>query len=393
MDKKTKILFCITKANWGGAQRYVFELAVAAQQAGYEVVVAYGAPGILAERLSVAGVRGVPIPHLGRDVALGADWGAYRALSQLIKDERPDILHLNSSKIGGLGGLAGRLHHVPRIIFTAHGWAFNEDRSLFSKAALYVIYWLTAIFATDIIAVSNETRRQVCWFPFVQKKFTVIYNGISTDPGILSKAEALAFLSGTSDILRARIADHPFIIGTVAELHPIKGLRYLIEAAHILAERGTNFVVLVAGEGEQRAELEQEIRRYGLGSRVFLLGYVKNASTYLSAFDIFVLASLSEALAYAILEAGLAERPVVATRVGGIPEIISSDTLGLLVPPKDPQTLANACMRLMSDETLRDQLGRALREKIIHEFSLERMVQDTFALYTSRIYHPDAPGV
>ena len=121
-----KILYVITKANWGGAQKYVYELATAMKERGHEVAVAYGTEGLLAERLGQAGIRTLPIGGLSRDIDAKAEVSAWRSLLSLIKEEQPDLVHVNSSK-GGLALIAARIAGIRRIIFTAHGWAFNAE--------------------------------------------------------------------------------------------------------------------------------------------------------------------------------------------------------------------------------------------------------------------------
>ena len=130
-----------------------------------------------------------------------------------------------------------------------------------------------------------------------------------------------------------------------------------------------------------RATLEKQIAENNLERTVFLLGRVQEAPLYGKAYDLFLLPSLSEAFGIALLEAGLAHLPVVATAVGGIPEIITNDETGVLVPPKNPGAIATAIDSLLTDEPLRERLGTALEMRVQNEFSIERLVRDTFALY------------
>jgi glycosyltransferase involved in cell wall biosynthesis len=170
-------------------------------------------------------------------------------------------------------------------------------------------------------------------------------------------------------------------IGTVAELHPVKGLPYAIEAIKILHEKHPMLRYLILGDGQKREALQKQITESGLEHTVFLLGRVQEAPLYGRAYDIFLLPSLSEAFGIALLEAGLARLPVVATTVGGIPEIIQNGETGLLVPPKNPGAIATATESLLMDKFLRERLGDALQERVQKEFSIERLVRDTFALY------------
>lgn len=366
-----KILYVITKSNWGGAQRYVYDLAVAAQAAGNEVLVAAGGNGELITRLTQADVTVYPIPGLVRDVSLGNEWVAFNALVALFKKERPHVVHLNSSK-AGIAALAARLAGVPHVVFTVHGWAWNEDRPLWQKLLIAGAYWITLLLSHTVIVVSKAAKDQAHFLPFVQKKFHVIHNGV----------HPIAFLSRSE--ARARLlpdCERKFWIGTIAELHPVKGLPVLIEAfEHFLADIPDAELVLI-GEGQERGALEQQMKVEGVYERTLLAGHVPNAATYLNAFDIFVLPSRSEGLAYVLLEAGQAGLPVVATNVGGIPEIIEDQKTGILVPYGDRQALTRALLILAQAETLRTSIATHLKEKVGSDFSLARMTKETFALY------------
>src|SRR5262249_1699823 len=159
------LLYVITKSNWGGAQRYVYDLAVAAKAEGHEVLVAAGGMGELIERLVAAGIPVHPIESLMRDVRLGNELKAFGELKRLFRSWQPDVVHLNSSK-AGLAALAARLAGVQRIVFTVHGWAWNEERQLPVRAIIAIAYFLTVILCDVVIAVSAAARRQARLMPF-----------------------------------------------------------------------------------------------------------------------------------------------------------------------------------------------------------------------------------
>ncbi len=208
--------------------------------------------------------------------------------------------------------------------------------------------------------------------PFVQKRFTIIHNGI-TPQELLPRAEARKQLVPSST---AKIW-----IGVIAELHPIKGLDVLVEAFEHLASDFPDSELVIIGEGQERGKLERLMTVEGVTRRAHLLGRIENAATYMSAFDLFVLPSRSEGLPYVILEAGAARLPVVATKVGGIPEVIEDMKTGLLVPSDNRPLLTEAMERLLSDGSLSQTLAHALKETVYREFSMERMIEKTFALY------------
>ena len=122
-----KILYAITKSNWGGAQRHLFDLATKMKERGHTPVVALGGDGILRKKLEDTGIKTYTIAKLSRDIALSKDAGSFKELFSVIKREKPDVLHLHSPKAAGLGALAGKLLRVKKIVYTVHGWTFNEE--------------------------------------------------------------------------------------------------------------------------------------------------------------------------------------------------------------------------------------------------------------------------
>lgn len=377
---KKKILLVITKSNFGGAQRYVYDLAVTLPRERYSVKVVFGGSGLLQKKLDSKHIAVIPIPGLTRDVGFLREWTAFFALIKIFREERPDVVHLNSSKAGGLGALAARIARVPRIVFTAHGWAFNEDRFFITKTLLYLLHYITVLLSHTTIAVSENVRDQITFFPFIQQKIVVIRNGIDSFP-LRSKKEAREELSKNDTVLHTKQTDEQIWVGTISELHKTKGLTYALQAIKEVTEILPNIVFVIMGEGEQREELERQIRTENLHQHVFLLGHIDNASSYLSALDIFTLSSISEGLPYTLLEAGHAGLPVVTSRVGGIPEVITHNEIGYLVSAKESHAIATALRHLINSPSARAQMGEFLKKRIVGSFTLTKMCENTEAVY------------
>jgi glycosyltransferase involved in cell wall biosynthesis len=302
-----KILFVITKSNWGGAQRYVYDLATALQH-DFDVRVAFGQEGLLAKKLRDAHIQTFPIEGLQRDVSISNDVKSFFELLRLFRTEKPDVVHLNSSKAGGIGALAARLAGVPRIIFTAHGWPFWEQRNSISRGLIYLFSWLTALFSHKIIVVSDYDLKVAQKMPFVAHKTVRIYNGID-----------LNFPLGSADIVRHSFPKGVRITGTIGELTKNKNQIALIEEA----KNNPDMYVAIVGDGENRLYLKRKIEEYGLINRVKIMGF-QWASEVLRGFDVFALPSLKEGLPYVLLEAKAAGLPIVAARVGGVGEILDA---------------------------------------------------------------------
>lgn len=383
---KKRILYVITKASWGGAQRYVYDLATAMRSRGFEVAVAYGVSGLLVEKLTSAGIRTIELPHVTRDVpmfanhdealhpksvwdSLRVEFSALQKFIALLKTEKPDILHVNSSKIGGLGALAGRIARVPNIVFTAHGWAFNEQRPWWQKILFRGLYAITLWLSHTTICVSDAVRRDMRWLPFAHMK--VVKLGMDA-PAFLKRVEARKKLGE----IGSRV-----VLGMLAELHPTKRVEDAIYALKELESEYPTLNLFVYGEGEDRARLSGIIEKLRLADSVHLKGFLPDAATILPSFDIFLMPSRTEALGYAALEAGYAGLPVVASRIGGLPEIIRHKENGLLVPPENPHALSRAIRMYLEEPEYATLLGKRLLETTKERFSKERMLEETERIY------------
>lgn len=378
MQNRKKVLFLITKSNWGGAQRYVYDLAVGLPQEDFDVVVALGGDGLLATKLRSAGIKVISIPSLQRDISLVKELHSLREISDIIEVEKPDILHINSSKAGAYGALIGRLHHVPKIIFTAHGWAFNEDRPFWQRLILKKIHWLTVLLCHQTIAVSKEVVRQMNW-PFAKRKMTVIYNGRELE-NLKSRDEARAAL--IEDEPRLQKYKDDFWSMTIGELHPIKRHDAVIKSMKEIVRRWPHTRHLIISTGQEEKRLRELIKELELQDHIFLLGQINEAAQYLKAADLFILASRSEAMPYVIIEACIAGLPIVATAVGGIPEVIENEKSGLLTKPLDNEALFEAIFELRTNHEKRAQLSSGAITRAEH-FTFDRTLEKTISLYNT----------
>ena len=371
-----RVLFIVTKGSWGGAQRYVFDVATGLAARNYEVSVAAGGGSELLSALSKEGVRTVKLVYMERDFARRGEWRAFRELFKIIRAQKPDILHLNSSKAGLLGALAGRILRVPRIVFTAHGWASEESRPWRERVLFLGLHWLTVLLSHCTIAVSEHTRRHLKWFPFASRKMITVHNGISIGAK-LSRAASWELLIKRISVLAAHYTSYRIV--SIAELHPNKGLDVALEGLAALGS--VPWVLVIMGEGQLRQELERRIQELGLHGQVILAGRVPRAAQYLPAFDLFLLPSRKEGLPYVLLEAGAAELPVLATSVGGIPELIRSMKNGILIDPEVPEAVTGAVRIMAADPKKCRQFGARLKERVGEAFSTETMLEGVIHAY------------
>ncbi|MEK9167845.1 MAG: glycosyltransferase [Patescibacteria group bacterium] len=393
--RKTKILYVATKSNWGGAQRYIYDLATHLPKANFDIVVAFGGEDELKEKLEEKHIRTISIPRLGRDIYFFDEIRVFFSLLSLFLSENPNIIHLNSSKVGGIGSVAARIYNfLPKsnplqaksyklkatIIFTVHGWAFNEDRPLWQRIAIRFVSWVTVVCSHAIIAVSEYNARQGRSMFFARDKIIVIHNGITT-PNFLPREQAQAELLGA----RAKnVPKNALWMGAIAELTKNKGITYaLMGIRHLVndMELPRPIVYVVIGDGEGKVPLVNLINEFNLQNIVHLVGSKKDAATLLKALDIFLFPSIKEGLPYALLEAGEAGLPVITTPVGGIPEIIRDMETGLLIRPKEVLEIKKAIHFVLTHENTVNAFGPALKKYVRGNFSLEQMLEKTESVY------------
>ncbi len=407
-----KILYIITQGECGGAQKNVLDLAVGARQAGYTVTVATGRQDTVTSRwlfdeLRAAGFRaaaparllgvrpspqpiGSPdlmvIPALRRDIRPLADLVAFFQIMRLVRRLRPDIVHVHSSKAGSVGAVAAKLACVGvKVVYTVHGFVIAEPLPSFTKTLYRVSEYIASFFRDLVITVSAHDETLGRTEKLIHSRSVVIYNGLDQ----AKKAGILAFSQAREALGRLLPADvaasftsNRRAVGVVASFYPTKGLTYLLDAIALVRSTTTqhdeaHFVpYVIVGDGVLRTELEAKIRRLKLTDQVFFVGMVDDAYRYLTAFDLMVLPSVKEGFPYVLLEALLAGRPFIASRVGGIPELAHMLPSGVarLVPPAEPRALAAAIVQFF-----REAPPTSIR--LPELFSIEHMRTTTFAEY------------
>lgn len=375
---RKKIFFLITKGNFGGAQRYVYEIVSSLNRNQFDITVILGEGDTLERKLQALGVKTIKIPSLQRNFYWWTDLKIFLRIWQLLRKEKPQIIHLNSSKIAGLGALAGRLAGIPKIIYTIHGFAFNEVRPNWQKFLIKLLSWLTIFLSHQSIAVADYLKRQTTTWPGIRNKITTIHNGVPNIKFFEKSVARRKIIPGKNDGVW---------IGVVAELHHNKGLDYLIDAfaltvrALLGSSLGWSISLVIIGQGEELDKLKRLARARRLDNRIYFPGRVEDVRSYLKAFDIFVLTSRTEALPYVILEAGATGLPVIASEVGGISEVITGPEFGILVPQGNIEEIKKSLVFMLKKPKYCELVGKNLRQHILKNFSLKQMIEKTTSLY------------
>jgi glycosyltransferase involved in cell wall biosynthesis len=306
------------------------------------------------------------VPVINLDRANRAAVWSWRALPTTLRRRRIDVLHTHMFGSNVWGTVLGRMTGVPVVVAHEHSWSFERNmlRYAFDRDVI-------ARGADVLLAVSHEDRARMIELEGIPgSKIRVIPNRIMPlPPSRLDLRAELGLREGTP------------VLGTLTVLRPEKALDILVEAAARLTPRFPDLVVLIAGAGPEEARLRSLIRRRGLDSTVRLLGFRRDVADVLAAVDVAIFSSDREGSPLAVMESMAAAKPIVATRVGGIPALVDDGEHALLVPPRNARALAEAASRLLSDRSLRERLGGNARERQRREFELGSTVRAVEGLY------------
>ncbi|MFA6608883.1 MAG: glycosyltransferase family 4 protein [Candidatus Paceibacterota bacterium] len=376
LHKKPFVLHIITRASWGGAQRYVYDIAIDTKE--YIQAVATESSGALVDELRKQGVTVYPLSYARRSILPLYDLRTFFDIIHLLRRVKPDVVHLHSSKMGLIGGLACRIVGTKKIIFTIHGWPYNEDRPkpiLFIFKALSLI---TLMCSHKAIAVSKAVMRTRP-FGFLGNKITQIYLAIQ-QPKYKEKNKAREVLLRKTPFIKD-INSEIILFGIIGELTKNKGHSTLFKAFKEVNLAHPETKLICIGNGSMLPELHTLARNLEIDDNIAWIHNLNDAAIFMKAFDVVVTSSYTEALGYAPLEAGLASVARVATNVGGLPEIIKNDVTGLLVPRGDENMLAKALIKCVENENLRNRLGEQARVDLQPFTDLKKMRSSVYELY------------
>ena len=346
--------------------------------AGYETKLVTGRTGHPQEDFGVysrrTGVPVITVESLHRELEFKYDWRAYRELKRIIRSEKPDIVHTNSSKAGILGRMAAKSCRVPVIVHSPHGHIFYGYYGRLKTAAFIAVEKWAAKFTgriTNLTQLGLEDHVRLKIGP--RSKFTVIYAGIDTD--LYAKPKK----SREELIAELGIPEGAFVVGWVARFVEIKNPLMMVKAGEILSGN-PDYHFLMAGDGELFDEAVRYVRDRGLEQRFTFTGYRTDIPDLLPVMEVYCLTSKNEGLGRSILEAQAAGVPVIATEVGGVPEIVEHEFSGILIPSQDVTALCGSLVRINAESSLRKKLiqGASIR---LNRFSLKKTLADIDKLY------------
>jgi len=360
---------------WAGAEvQLAILLRSLAKLADLEVSAILFNAGWLARELHDAGVRTHVILEAERNPL-----SILRELSNYFRGTQVDVVHTHKYKDNILAALASIRHRVPYRVRTVHGAPEPFAGLQAFKMNVYgLLDGVVNRWAVDrLLAVSFALRE-----PLVERfgidKVTCIHNAVDVDR-----------IRVTTDLANLRkelgLDRHDFVIGTMGRLHPVKGLDVFLRAARIIKDHGKRAKFIIAGDGPLRDQLQALAQQCGLAHEVMFLGHRSDGNNILGLMDLFVLPSLSEGIPLVLLEAMALARPVVATAVGGIPEVVEHEINGLLVAAGNHDDLAKGCLAVMDNPTLAQELGPAGRRRVEEAFSADVMAENVANVYKTLV--------
>lgn len=364
LTKDMKILLLTNHLNPGGIATYTISLAKGLSKRGHLVKVASRC-GEWRGQLEDSGIGHIYLNLQTKSEVSPLLISAKKKLLDILKDGGTDILHPQTRISRVLAQSVFKRTGIP-FVSTAHG--FYKKR-LGSR--------LFPCWGAGVVAVSEAVKKDIISkFNLAPEKIKVIHNGINLD-----RFSEIMSGSDKEKIKESLGLGGKRIILNVSRLSFIKGHTYLVKVARIIIQNYADVDCVIIGEGEAETSLKEEIKGLGIERRIRLLRSVGDRFEFLSIADVFVLPSLQEGLGLSILEAMAAGIPVVATDIGGIPEIIRNGENGILVPPRDIPALSKAVCRVLEDDALRDRLVQNGRRTVEERFSLDRMVNQTEEFY------------
>jgi glycosyltransferase involved in cell wall biosynthesis len=360
------VLQVALKLDPGGAERLIVDLARGIPGPGWEsMVCCLDAPGAWAREVQDAGLQ---VVALGREP--GFQPGLARRLARLAHDQRIDVLHCHQYTPYVYGALAKLLRPSLRLVFTEHGRLSDAPPS--GKRKL-VNPWIARIPGARY-AVCEELRGFLIQEGFPADRIGVIYNGISLGPEPSGDDRAAA-----RELLG--VAPDRFVIGTVARLDPVKDHATLLRAFSRIRSRHPEALLVLVGDGDERVKLEAIAQQEDIGAHLRFLGNRDDARRLLPGLDLYVNCSRYEGVSLTIVEAMAARLPVIATEVGGTPEVVEPGRTGVLVPPGDADALADGLTSLMADPRGRERFAAEARRVAEERFDFQRMLEQYRAAY------------
>lgn len=382
--ERIKVIHIITRFDKGGSSENTFLTVCGLDKEHYDIILIKGhsEESLMGEHEASAadrnlieaknnGVRVLTVAELEREIHPLNDFKAFLRLISIIRNEKPEIVHTHTSKAGFIGRWAAFFAKVPIIIHTPHGHVFWGYFNTWKTAIFIYLERLTAFITDKIITLTEQEKKEHLKYHIAHdNKFTVIHSGVDLSKffDIQTKAAAMRNQLG--------IPQEAYVIGTVGRLTPVKGQKYLIEAAKKILERQSKMVFVFLGDGELMNELKVLATTLGIKDKVRFLGWLPDVAEVMSIFDVFVLPSLNEGMGKVLVEAMATGKPIIASNVSGITDLVIHGENGLLVPPGDSESIAMGIETLYKNPSKSKEMcekGKAIASRYTESLMIQKI--------------------
>jgi len=380
MPDKIKVLHIITRLDKGGSAENTFLTVKGLDKKRYDVTLMSGPVQDPSQerrsQVEECGIQYIHNPVLVRNINMVYDAIALFKICRFLTKEKFDVVHTHTSKAGLLGRFAAKFAGAPLVVHTPHGHVFFGYFGPL-KTKIFILLEKLANRMTDkIVALTHREKADyISYRTCPEEKITVIHSGIE-----LNKLQEYTLAEKTKLKKEVGLPEDSFVVGTVGRLVPVKGPEFLIKASQTIIPAHPNTYFLFAGDGPLKKDLQKKAKEAGEEKNIVFLGWRDDIAHILSVFDVFCLPSLNEGMGRVLVEAMAHGIPIVASEVGGIPDLITPGKNGFLVPPKNPEELAKHIQILIEDENKRRKMGEA-GKKMAPRFSHDTMVKNIAELY------------
>ena len=371
--KKIKVLH-VTQATIGGALEYIKLFFSHIDTDEYELCLICPSYGPMRQEIEDMGITVYPI-EMSREINLKADIKSFFELKKAIKHIKPDLVHLHSSKAGVLGKVASYLNKVP-CIYNAHGWSFSINTTDKKKKIYSLIEKYTSLFCCKIVNISEYEYNLAKQYKIASdKKMITIHNGIDIEKYKKNNYCKELILE------ELKIPQNSFIVGMVARISEQKDPIKFIEIAKRVCSEIEDAYFILVGDGELRDQVNKLILKYDLNDRVKITGWVNDVNKYISVFDIGILTSRWEGFGLVLTEYMAAKKPIIASNVGGIPELIEDNYNGILVDINDTSKFVKSIIELKDNDTLKNKYVENSSYILDNKFNIKNVVEKHNKLY------------
>jgi len=380
-DDRVRVLRVIGRLNVGGPAIHVVNLTAGLNPRRYQPLLVAGseneAEGSMLDFALSHGVQPIVIREIVTAFSIAPrDAKALWKLYSLMRKERPHIVHTHTAKAGFLGRLAARLARVPVIVHTFHGHVLHGYYGPVKNALLRRVEQSLAWSTDRLVTVSEQVKNDLIGYGITKpEKITVIPLGFQLEPFLNSHTERGEFRR------EMRLSDEIKLVGIVGRIFPIKNHALFLESAAQISAREPAARFVIVGDGVLRSALEQQARRLGIADRVLFTGWRRDLPRIYADLDLLVVSSDNEGTPVSAIEAMASSCPVVATRVGGLPDLITDHLTGRLVPPRAPKALTEAVLALLHDPQTARKFSENGRDSVQRRFTVQRLLNDMDDLY------------